>query len=47
MANSVEPDQLASALFAKAGYSWVQQNKGLLRVNMSLDKNSKKVARNL
>ena len=36
MANSVDPDQLASSeanwsgatLFAKAGYIWVQQDKG-------------------
>ena len=28
MANSVDPDQLASSLFAKADYIRVQQNKG-------------------
>ena len=28
MANSADPDQLASSLFAKAGYIRVQQDKG-------------------
>ena len=32
MANSADPDQLASSLFAKAGHIHVQQDLGLISV---------------